>query len=80
MAQVVVRNLDDDVKQRLKKRAAAHGISMEAEIRIILANTLKEEKRSSLGLGSIISARFMKTGLDEPLPELHGQAISSIDL
>ncbi len=80
MAQLVVRNLDDDVKQRLKKRAAAHGISMEAEIRLILANTLKEEKRSSLGLGSIISARFMKTGLDEPLPELHGQVISSMDL
>jgi len=80
MAQVVVRNLDDDVKQRLKKRAAAHGISMEAEIRLILGNTLKDEKRSFLGLGSIISARFMKTGLDKPLPELHGQAISSMDL
>ena len=39
---------------------------------------LKEEKRSSLGLGSIISARFIKTGMDEPLPELHGQSISSI--
>lgn len=33
-AQVIVRNLDDDIKQRLKKRAAAHGISMEAEIRL----------------------------------------------
>jgi len=80
MAQIVVRNLDDDIKQRLKKRAAKHGISMEAEVRLILANSLKEEKRSTLGLGSAIAERFRKTGLDEPLPELHGQTISSMDL
>ncbi len=80
MAQVVVRNLDDDIKQRLKKRAAEHGISMEAEVRLILANTLKPEKSSSLGLGSTISNRFIKNGLEEPLPELHGQTIHSMDL
>ncbi len=80
MAQIVVRNLDDDIKQRLKKRAAKHGISMEAEVRLILANSLIEEKRFTLGLGSVIARRFKKTGLDEPLPELHGQTISSMDL
>lgn len=80
MAQIVVRNLDDDIKQRLKKRAATHGISMEAEVRLILANALIEEKRSILGLGSVIARRFKNRGLDEPLPELHGQAISSMDL
>jgi plasmid stability protein len=29
MAQIVVRNLDEDVKARLKKRASFHGRSME---------------------------------------------------
>ncbi|MCP4285623.1 MAG: toxin-antitoxin system, partial [Gammaproteobacteria bacterium] len=37
MAQVVVRNLDEEIKKRLKQRADEHGISMEAEIRLILA-------------------------------------------
>ncbi|NOQ41352.1 MAG: toxin-antitoxin system [Desulfuromusa sp.] len=80
MAQVLVRNLDDDIKQRLKKRAARHGISMEAEVRLILANTLKEKQSLSVGLGSAIALRCKKTGLDEPLPELHGHEISPMDL
>ena len=36
MAAVTVRNLDDHVKERLRMRAAAHGRSMESEIRAIL--------------------------------------------
>ena len=80
MAQILVRNLDDDIKQRLKRRAAQHGISMEAEARLILANALKEKKSSSPGLGSKITARFAQAGLDEPLPELHGQKIDPLRL
>lgn len=36
MAQLVVRNLPDDVKERLKRRANRHGRSLEAEVRDIL--------------------------------------------
>jgi plasmid stability protein len=36
MAQLVVRNLDGDVKERLRERAAKHGHSMEEEVREIL--------------------------------------------
>ena len=36
MAVITVRNLDDDVQQRPKERAAAHGQSMEPEARAIL--------------------------------------------
>ena len=35
MAQVVVRDLEDDVKKRLKRRAQRHGRSMEEEARHI---------------------------------------------
>ncbi len=35
MASITIRNLDDDVKTRLRKRAAGHGRSMEAEARLI---------------------------------------------
>ncbi len=40
MATITVRNLDDDVQRRLKRRAAEHGRSMEAEARAILTATL----------------------------------------
>ena len=76
MAQVLIRDLDDEIKQNLKKRAQVHGISMEAEARLILANALKEKVHSSCGLGSKIIERFAQAGLDEPLPELHGQKIN----
>ena len=36
MAQLVVRDLDDEVKNRLQLRAKRHGRSMEAEVRDIL--------------------------------------------
>ena len=42
MAAVSIRNLDDDVKERLRMRAASHGRSMESEIRSILAEAVTE--------------------------------------
>ena len=38
MAQLIVRDLPDHVKKRLKQRAKAHGRSLEAEVREILAD------------------------------------------
>jgi plasmid stability protein len=40
MADMVLRNLDDDLKQRLRERAARHGRSMSAELRAIVAEAL----------------------------------------
>lgn len=42
MAAVSIRNLDDDVKERLRMRAASHGRSMESEIRAILVEAVTE--------------------------------------
>ncbi len=42
MAQFVVRHLEDEVKKRLKRRAARHGRSIEEEARDILRNALKD--------------------------------------
>ena len=74
MAQIVVRDLEDDVKARLKRRAERNGRSMEEEVRSILRNAAREENRPRPKLGSRIAARFEKTGLTTDLPELHGQA------
>jgi plasmid stability protein len=47
MAQLIVRNLDDELVVRLKRRAAEHGRSAEAEHREILRLALQEEPRRS---------------------------------
>jgi plasmid stability protein len=80
MAQFIVRDLEDDVKARLKRRAQRHGRSMEEEVRNILRNAAKEENRPLPKLGSRIAARFAKTGLAKDLPELHGQAPRAAEL
>ena len=72
MAQFVVRQLEEDLKERLKRRAARNGRSMEAEIREILRNAASEKISPTSNLGSRIAARFGGTGLDVDLPELRG--------
>jgi antitoxin FitA len=74
MAQLVVRDLEDDVKQRLQRRAARHGRSLEAEIRDILRNAAKEDA-IPVALGSRIAARFAARGLIDDLPELRGTPV-----
>ena len=74
MAQFVVRNLEEDVKRRLKRQAARHGRSLEEEVRQILRNAVAEKPRRAIGLGSRIAAIFENIGLDDDLPEWHGDA------
>ena len=73
MAQFIVRDLEDDVKARLKRRAARHGHSMEEEVRHILRDAVKGQNQGVASLGSRIAARFAKVGLTAELPELRGQ-------
>lgn len=80
MAQFTVRNLEDDVKARLKRRAARHGSSMEEEVRQILRNAVKDENQPAARLGSRIAARFAGAGLTDDLPELRGQAVRAAGL
>ena len=80
MAQFVVRNLDDDLKARLKRRARLNGVSMEEEVRQILQRAVVGEPPGSAAMGSRMAARFSGIGLDEPLPELHGQEVRGMDL
>nr|VFJ47293.1 MAG: hypothetical protein BECKFM1743A_GA0114220_100464 [Candidatus Kentron sp. FM]VFJ47532.1 MAG: hypothetical protein BECKFM1743C_GA0114222_100464 [Candidatus Kentron sp. FM]VFK07808.1 MAG: hypothetical protein BECKFM1743B_GA0114221_100518 [Candidatus Kentron sp. FM] len=80
MAQMMIRNLDSDVKEHLKKQAIGHGWSMEQEAREILRSVLIKKEPSAAGLGSRIAARFTGIGLDEDLPEMRGQTIVPMDL
>jgi antitoxin FitA len=70
MAQVIVRNLKDSVKKKLQRRAAKHGRSMEAEIRDILDDAVKDDDKPRKGLGTEIAELFKGIELEEPIPEL----------
>jgi plasmid stability protein len=73
MAQLVVRNLEEDVKARLQLRARRHRRSTEEEVREILRNAVKDESAQRKPLGSRLRERFAGIGLEDDLPELRGE-------
>ena len=79
MAQFVVRQLEDDVKVRLQRRAKRHGRSMEEEVRQILRTAARETERPVRTVGTRIAERFKKDGLTDDLPELRGQPAQPAD-
>ncbi len=79
MAQLVVRDLEGDVKARLQRRAKQHGRSMEDEVRHILRQAIATEDRTVRKLGSRIAKRFRTNGLTDDLPELRGHAAEPAD-
>ena len=59
---ITIRNLDEDVKTRLRKRAAGHGRSMEEEARVILADAVEREAAPAKGLGTALHELFKPYG------------------
>jgi plasmid stability protein len=78
VAQFVVRNIENEVKARLRRRATQHGRSMEEEVRDILRDAVKEEDIASGGLGAEIAALFAKAGLEADITELRGFKIQPL--
>ena len=70
MAHILVRNLDPKTKERLRKRAALNGRSMEAEARLILKLSLaKPIIPQEEGLGTQIVKMFDGVGMDFEIPK-----------
>ena len=68
MASITIRNLNDEVKDRLRVRAAGNGRSMEEEARLILREAVGC-KAGSQDLASIIRSYFgPSNGVDLELP------------
>lgn len=80
MAQLLVRRIEEDVKQRLHARARRHGRSTEEEVREILRAAVRGEYELPVGLGTRIAERFSEYGLDEDVPELRGSPVRPADL
>ena len=80
MASITIRNLDDEVKTRLRVRAAGNGRSMEEEARRILRDAVGR-RPSSGDLTSIIRSHFgPANGVDLELPPReHGREPPSFD-
>ena len=76
MAQILVRNVEEPLKARLKRRAKRHGRSMEAEAREILRDALHKDETPERGLGSEMVALFSGQGIGlqegEEIPEIRG--------
>jgi len=81
MAQILVRNIEDQLKTRLQLRAKLHRRSMEEEVREILRSTLKEEVVPQVGFGTASVALFSGQGvfLDEPIEEIRGMRMQIPD-
>jgi plasmid stability protein len=58
MAQLLIRNLDDSIKNGILLMAKRHGRSMEEEGRVILGEKVLQEDHAEYGLGDRIAARF----------------------
>ena len=71
MASITIRNLEDDLKRRLRIRAAEHGRSMEEEAREILRQVVAMPSPPP-DLAAAVRARVAKVGgveLDIPARE-----------
>jgi hypothetical protein len=86
MAQLVVRNIEDHVKEGLRARAVTHGRSLEEEVRVILRSAvgrtdeLEEQPidksefswvdNPEEGLGTRIAKLFEGNGIDFEIPRM----------
>jgi plasmid stability protein len=80
MTQMLIRNLESQLKTRLQRRAQSHGRRMEEEAMEILRSVLRQEETPVIGLGTEIAALFRCIGLrdGEEIPEIRGQLAAPI--
>jgi plasmid stability protein len=70
MAQILVRDLPDDVKEKLRRNAEAHGRSLEAEVRDVFtkvepANIASTVEKSGKALAELL----LKQSRENPIPD-----------
>lgn len=68
MAAISIRDLDDEVRERLRIRAAANGRSMEAEVRAILTDAVRSRDDTHGLLATLLDRIGEIGGVDLDLP------------
>ncbi|MEZ6081773.1 MAG: hypothetical protein R3C56_40695 [Pirellulaceae bacterium] len=76
MTQFLVRNLEDNILQKLRELAQSNGQSLEEFVRGMLRKVALERVATHNNLGSRIAARFAKIVIQEPIEELRGRPIA----
>ena len=73
MAEIVIRNVPEDVKREIEVRASRHGHSIEQEaLNILIAGLNRGSGRMTLG--TLLHRRFAKVGfLELDLPDRRGE-------
>jgi len=81
MAQLIVRKLENEEKDKLSRRAKRHGRSVEQEVREILRDATKREGKTSRLLGTKIARLFRRGGFKpgEEIRELRQFEIQPAD-
>jgi antitoxin FitA len=84
MAQLIVREIDSDIRDRLKARATRNGRSLEAEARAILEEAASGEappvlRNDERGFGDLMYERFKDTGLTEDELRRFNRGIAEIN-
>ncbi|WP_459558267.1 hypothetical protein [Lacunimicrobium album] len=73
MADLLVTNLDDKIREKLESMALARGMSVEETAKKLLASLVEVPPGSSKGLGTRISSLFRNVGFEEgEIQELRG--------
>jgi plasmid stability protein len=81
VAQILIRRLEEDVKEKLQLRARRHGRSTEEEVREILRNAVRDDQAAApVRLGTRMASRFADVELDEDIEELRGHPARPADL
>lgn len=80
MAQLLVRGLAEDIKEKLQDRARRKGRSTVEEVREILRCAVRDEEAPQKLLGSRIAGRFRTLGLSEEIAELRGEEAKPANL
>jgi plasmid stability protein len=63
MTTLTIRNVEPELRERLRVRAALNGRSMEAELRVLLRDALREDPfRPESNLAEAIRKRFLPLG------------------
>ncbi|MGW0178499.1 FitA-like ribbon-helix-helix domain-containing protein [Nocardia sp. NPDC003345] len=75
MARPTVRDLPDDVRERLRQRAAVNGRSAEAEVRAILTDAVAPALPDDLEIGSLL----VEIGRDFELTDEEYELINARD-
>lgn len=65
MAQLLLRDLDEELTGRLRQRAHEHGRSVEEEARVIIAHAVEASTAPEFGWASRVAAEFKEIGFTD---------------